>query len=69
MKRIIAFLTRCSDDHRSFSGSYRRSRELELDRNFKTKIQYENEQLTGKSELSLEALTGEDLEPVFPSPV
>ncbi len=65
MKRIIAFLTAAVMIIVLSPAAIAAPGELELDGNFKTKIQYENEQLTGKSELSLEALTGEDLKAGF----
>src|SRR5690554_2903164 len=64
MKRIIAFLTAAimiivlSPVAIAAPG-------LELGGSFKTKIEYEKKQLTGKSELSLETLMGEDLKAGF----
>jgi hypothetical protein len=65
MKRIIAFLTAAvmivvlSPVANAVPG------DLDLGGNFQTTIEYEKEQLTGKSELSLEALMGEDLKAGF----
>ncbi|NLZ44179.1 MAG: hypothetical protein GX894_04920 [Clostridia bacterium] len=60
MKRIIAFLT-AAVMILVLSPVANAAPDLDLGGNFKTKIVYEKEKLTGKSELSLETLMGGDL--------
>lgn len=64
MKRIIAFLT-AAVMIIVLSPVAFAAPDLELGGNFKTKIVYDKEQLTGKSELSLETLMGGDLKAGF----